>query len=161
MKLLEKGLTQERSGDRGQYTYETKRCPFQNPIRFYIIQFFNQSSGFVEMEIKIVHPILTIMLRNVLRTFEAEIFKLFKNIKPQIKIRRSMKKNVLLHTFTSLTSSTEKIECFKPGSHVLLLNHISLCRCCPNHQFSVVSSKHGIPALPPVLGVLPQLATRS
>ena len=100
MKLLEKGLTQEISGDRGQYTYETKRCPFQNPIRFYIIQFFNQSSEFVEMEIKIVHPILTIMLRNVLRTFEAEIFKIFKNIKPQIEIRRSRKKMysyILLH----------------------------------------------------------------
>ena len=37
------------------------------------------------------HPILTIMFKNILRTFEAEILKIFKNIQPQWKTRRSYK----------------------------------------------------------------------
>ena len=31
------------------------------------------------------HPILTIIFKNILRTFEAEILKIFKNIQPQPK----------------------------------------------------------------------------
>ena len=33
-----------------------------------------------------VHPILTIVFENVLRTFEAEILQLFRNIQPQPRV---------------------------------------------------------------------------
>ena len=39
--------------------------------------------GLYEWKITTVLPILTIMFRNILRTFEAEIIKIFKNIQPQ------------------------------------------------------------------------------
>ena len=37
-------------------------------------------------------PILKIMFENIIMTFDAEIHKIFKNIQPQSKIRRSSKK---------------------------------------------------------------------
>ena len=43
------------------------------------------SGWFVPMEITTAHPILTIMFKNILRTFTAEILKIFKNIEPQQK----------------------------------------------------------------------------
>ena len=36
--------------------------------------------GLCEWKITIIHPILTIVFQNVLRTFEAESLKIFKNI---------------------------------------------------------------------------------
>ena len=41
--------------------------------------------GLCEWKISTVRPILTIMFKKVLRTFEAEILKTFKNILPQPK----------------------------------------------------------------------------
>ena len=44
-----------------------------------------------------VHPLLTIMFKNILRTFEAEILKLFKTIQPRPKnyIRSYKKKECM------------------------------------------------------------------
>ena len=39
--------------------------------------------GLYEWKIITAHPILTIRFKNILRTFKAEIFKIFKNIQPQ------------------------------------------------------------------------------
>ena len=41
-----------------------------------------------------VRPILTIKFKDVLRTFEAEILKIFKDIQSQLKIRRSYLKKI-------------------------------------------------------------------
>ena len=41
--------------------------------------------GLCEWKITNVHSILTIILKNILRTFEAEILKIFKNIQSQSK----------------------------------------------------------------------------
>ena len=42
--------------------------------------------GFYELcEIRTAHPILTVMFKNILRTFEAEILEIVKNIQPQRK----------------------------------------------------------------------------
>ena len=41
--------------------------------------------GLYELKITTANPILTIMFKNILRTFEAEILKIFKNIQPQPK----------------------------------------------------------------------------
>ena len=43
------------------------------------------SGWFVWIEINKVHSILTIMFKNILRTFETEILKISKNIQPQLK----------------------------------------------------------------------------
>ena len=39
--------------------------------------------GLYDWKIENLHPILTIMFKDVLRTFENEIHKIFKNIRPQ------------------------------------------------------------------------------
>ena len=39
--------------------------------------------GLYEWKITPAHPLPTIMFKNILRTFEAEILKIFKNIQPQ------------------------------------------------------------------------------
>ena len=39
--------------------------------------------GLYEWKIITAHPILTVMFENILRTFEAEILKIFKNIQSQ------------------------------------------------------------------------------
>ena len=39
--------------------------------------------GLYEWKIITAHPILTVMFKNILRTFEAEILKIFKNIQSQ------------------------------------------------------------------------------
>ena len=41
--------------------------------------------GLCERKSTNVHPILTVMFKIILRTFEAEILKIFKNIQPQPK----------------------------------------------------------------------------
>ena len=45
-----------------------------------------------EWKIIAAHPILTITLRNILRAFEAEILKIFKNIEPQPKNQTFLRK---------------------------------------------------------------------
>ena len=45
--------------------------------------------GLYDWKTTTAHPILTFMLKNILRTFEAEILKVFKNVQPQPQIRRS------------------------------------------------------------------------
>ena len=42
--------------------------------------------GLCEWKITDVHPTLTIMFKEFLRTFEAEILKIFKNIPPQCQV---------------------------------------------------------------------------
>ena len=41
--------------------------------------------GLCKLKIPKVHPILIIMFKNILRTFQAEILKIFKNIQPHSK----------------------------------------------------------------------------
>ena len=43
------------------------------------------SGWFVRMKLTDVHQILTIMFQSILRTFEGEILKIFKNIQPRLK----------------------------------------------------------------------------
>ena len=52
---------------------------------FVIILRIHASGWFVRMENKNILPILTFKFKNVLRTFEDEIFKLLKNIQLQPK----------------------------------------------------------------------------
>ena len=46
---------------------------------------FELPVGLYEWKVKTAHPMLTIMFKNILRGFEAEIFKIFKNIRLQSK----------------------------------------------------------------------------
>ena len=48
--------------------------------------------GFCELKITHVHPLLTILFKNVLRTFEAGILKIFKNIQSQPKNQTFLEK---------------------------------------------------------------------
>ena len=69
-------------------------CSFQSRFLISLLQIFHQGGGggggegpsHKSANDKFnIHPILTIMFKNVLRTFEAEILKIFKNIPPQPK----------------------------------------------------------------------------
>ena len=50
-----------------------------------LLSVFMFPDGLCEWKITNLHPILTIIFQNILRTFEAEILKIFKIIQPQPK----------------------------------------------------------------------------
>ena len=59
-----------------------------SPLVLYMYNFvslFIAGVGLNECKIIAAHPTLTIMSKSVLRTFEAEILQIFKNIQPQPK----------------------------------------------------------------------------
>ena len=66
--------------------------------------------GFCELKITHVHPLLTILFKNVLRTFEAGILKIFKNIQSQPKNQTFLeKKKECSHLFITSLSTTQII----------------------------------------------------
>ena len=55
---------------------------------------FVRRTGLCEWKITTANPILTILFKNILLTFEAEILKIFKNISLSQKLRRSYEKRM-------------------------------------------------------------------
>ena len=85
--------------------------------------------GLCECKISTAHPILTIMFKNILRTFEAEILKILKSIQPQPKLRRPCIYTLAFTCYSDLDLNYTKLynyifHRFQERPNLLILNTI-------------------------------------